>query len=120
MFLQLYLLDMAKIEQFNQIFASISRLSRPYVPFANRRSPILAPWSCLQLLLAYHEYSENLMPYRMTTVRTYLRSRWVRVGLGLLIIGSAPLLFVIMAAALHLWPDPNPNPIGGPRSFASS
>ena len=58
---------------------------------------------------------DNAHPHlldRSSTVRTYLRSRWVRVGLGLLIIGSAPLLFIILAAALHLWPDPNPNPLG--------
>jgi hypothetical protein len=45
-------------------------------------------------------------------MREYLRSRWVRVGLGLLIIGSGPLLGIIVAADLGFWPDPNPNPIG--------
>jgi hypothetical protein len=45
-------------------------------------------------------------------MHTYLQSRWVKFGLGLLIIGSAPLLFIIVAAAIGLWPDPNPNPIG--------
>ncbi len=44
--------------------------------------------------------------------REYLRSTMVRVGLGLLIVGSAPLLAIIVAAELGLWPDPNPNPIG--------
>jgi len=42
----------------------------------------------------------------------YLRSWWVRVGLGLLVVGAAPLVFIIIAAAVGLWPDPNPNPIG--------
>ena len=42
----------------------------------------------------------------------YLRSRLVQVGLGLLILGTGPLLFIIVAAAVGLWPDPNPNPIG--------
>lgn len=42
----------------------------------------------------------------------YLRSWWLRIGLGLLIVGAAPLLFIIVAAAIGLWPDPNPNPIG--------
>ena len=46
------------------------------------------------------------------SMRTYLQSRWTKVGLGLLIIGSGPLLFIIVAAAVGLWPDPNPNPIG--------
>lgn len=45
-------------------------------------------------------------------MRDYLRSTWVKVGIGLLIVGAAPLMFIIAAAALGLWPDPNPNPIG--------
>jgi len=45
-------------------------------------------------------------------VRAYLESRWVKVGIGLLLVGTGPLLFVIVAAAVDLWPDPNPNPIG--------
>ena len=42
----------------------------------------------------------------------YLESTWVRVGLVLLVVGATPLLFIITAAALGLWPDPNPNPVG--------
>ena len=42
----------------------------------------------------------------------YLRSWWVRAGLALLVVGAGPLLFIIAAAAVGLWPDPNPNPIG--------
>ena len=45
-------------------------------------------------------------------MREYLQSRLVQVGLGLLILGTCPLLFIIVAAAVGLWPDPNPNPIG--------
>src|SRR6267142_1551712 len=45
-------------------------------------------------------------------MRQYLRSRLVQVGLGLLVLGTGPLLFIILAAAVGLWPDPNPNPIG--------
>lgn len=30
----------------------------------------------------------------------------------MLIVGTGPLLFIILAAAIGLWPDPNPNPIG--------
>jgi len=30
----------------------------------------------------------------------------------MLILGTGPLLFIIVAAAIGLWPDPNPNPIG--------
>ncbi len=42
----------------------------------------------------------------------YLRSGWVRAGIALLVIGASPLLFIIVAADLGFWPDPNPNPIG--------
>jgi len=42
----------------------------------------------------------------------YLRSGWVRAGIALLVIGASPLLFIIVAAGLGFWPDPNPNPIG--------
>ena len=42
----------------------------------------------------------------------YLRSGWVRAGIALLVIGASPLLFIIVAAELGFWPDPNPNPIG--------
>lgn len=45
-------------------------------------------------------------------MRAYLRSTWVKVGLGLLVVGAGPLVFIIVAAAVGLWPDPNPNPIG--------
>ena len=45
-------------------------------------------------------------------MRTYLQSTWVKVGLGLLVVGACPLIFIIVAAAVGLWPDPNPNPIG--------
>jgi len=45
-------------------------------------------------------------------MRQYLKSVWVEVGLALLVVGAGPLLFIIFAAAVGLWPDPNPNPIG--------
>jgi hypothetical protein len=47
-----------------------------------------------------------------SAMREYLGSKWVRVGLALLVIGATPLLFIIAAAAVGLWPDPNPNPVG--------
>jgi hypothetical protein len=43
---------------------------------------------------------------------SYLRSWWVRAGLTLLLLGSAPLMAILVAATVGLWPDPNPNPIG--------
>jgi hypothetical protein len=42
----------------------------------------------------------------------YLRSNWVKVGLVLFVLGTGPLLFITTAAAVGLWPDPNPNPAG--------
>jgi len=44
-------------------------------------------------------------------VTPYLRSRLVQVGLIMLILGSGPLLFVILIAKLGLYHDPNPNPV---------
>ena len=45
-------------------------------------------------------------------MRDYLQSTWVKVGLGLLIVGAGPLFLIIVAAPLGLWSDPNPNPVG--------
>ena len=45
-------------------------------------------------------------------VRRYLQSRWVKTGIGLLFIGAAPLVLILLASAVGLWPDPNPNPVG--------
>lgn len=45
-------------------------------------------------------------------MKRYLKSRLVQVGVGMLIVGSGPLFFIIAASELGLWPDPDPNPIG--------
>jgi hypothetical protein len=45
-------------------------------------------------------------------MRSYLQSPLVKAGIVLLVVGSGPLLFIVVAAAVGLWPDPNPNPIG--------
>jgi len=45
-------------------------------------------------------------------MRTYFQSWWARIGAALLILGSAPLVLIIAAAAVSPWPDRNPNPIG--------
>jgi hypothetical protein len=42
----------------------------------------------------------------------WMQSRLIKVGAALLIFGTGPLLFIIAAAAVGLWPDPDPNPIG--------
>jgi hypothetical protein len=45
-------------------------------------------------------------------ISRYLKSYWVRGGLIVLLVGSGPLFLIIGAAAMGLWPDPDPNPIG--------
>ena len=45
-------------------------------------------------------------------MRDYLSSTLVKIGLLALLLGSGPLLFIILAAAVGLWPDPHPNPVG--------
>jgi len=42
----------------------------------------------------------------------YFRSRWAKIGLGLVLFGWGPLVAIILLAMLGLWPDPNPNPVG--------
>ncbi len=36
----------------------------------------------------------------------------MKLGLGLLVFGVGPLVAIVVLAAVGLWPDPNPNPIG--------
>jgi hypothetical protein len=33
------------------------------------------------------------------------------IGLALFVLGQVPPVFIIVAARLRLWPDPNPNPM---------
>ncbi len=42
----------------------------------------------------------------------YFQSPWIRGGAAVFAAGTLPLLTVILLAAVHLWPDPNPNPVG--------
>jgi hypothetical protein len=51
-------------------------------------------------------------PRLATAVHEYTANRWVKIGLALVVLGWGPLLAIIALTALHLWPDPNPNPIG--------
>jgi len=39
-------------------------------------------------------------------------TRMFWIGIGLLVLGTGPLLAIILAASLGLLSDPNPNPIG--------
>jgi hypothetical protein len=45
-------------------------------------------------------------------MRRYLANRSFRIGFGLFLIGTGPLLAIILAAKLGLTRDPNPNPVG--------
>jgi hypothetical protein len=45
-------------------------------------------------------------PPRFTLTRMF----WI--GIGLLVLGTGPLLAIILAASLGLLSDPNPNPVG--------
>lgn len=45
-------------------------------------------------------------------MQKYLANKWFKIGLALVIFGWSPLLIIILLAAIGLWPDPNPNPIG--------
>src|SRR4030095_295536 len=43
--------------------------------------------------------------------RDYFQSNGVRAEISI-VVSAAPLLLIIAAAWLGLWPDPNPNPVG--------
>jgi hypothetical protein len=45
-------------------------------------------------------------------MKDYVHNRWILIGLALVVFGWGPLLGIILLAAIGLWPDPNPNPIG--------
>jgi hypothetical protein len=51
-------------------------------------------------------------------MKGYLSNRWIKIGLSLVLFGWGPLLLIILLAAVGLWPDPNPNPIGPGLLFA--
>lgn len=45
-------------------------------------------------------------------MKKYLGNRWFKIGFWLVVIGWGPLLGIVLLAAIGLWPDPNPNPVG--------
>jgi hypothetical protein len=45
------------------------------------------------------------------TMKEYLKSWWVRAGLVGLVVGTGPLVSVMVAARLGFNDDPNPNPV---------
>ncbi len=45
-------------------------------------------------------------------MKNYLGNRLIQIGLVLVLVGWTPLWGIVLFAAVGLWPDPNPNPIG--------
>jgi hypothetical protein len=45
-------------------------------------------------------------------MQDYAANRWIKIGLVLVVLGWGPLFAIIGLASIHLWPDPEPNPIG--------
>jgi FtsH-binding integral membrane protein len=45
-------------------------------------------------------------------MREYLSNVWMKSGLALAVVGWGPLWIIVLLAAVGLWPDANPNPIG--------
>ena len=80
------------------------------------RSHSSVAWpSILVLILCFLAPPVGLLAWVLGNGRqrpVYLRSWWVRVGVVLLLLGATPLVAIILAAQLGLWPDPNPNPVG--------
>lgn len=46
------------------------------------------------------------------SMRRYLKDWVFATGLILLVVGSGPLIGIIVLARIGVWPDPDPNPIG--------
>jgi hypothetical protein len=45
-------------------------------------------------------------------MKKYLKNIWLKIALVLVVFGWGPLWVIVLLAAIGLWPDPNPNPIG--------
>jgi hypothetical protein len=45
-------------------------------------------------------------------MKTLWSNRLFKIGAIIALVGWTPLLAIILLAAIGLWPDPNPNPIG--------
>lgn len=45
-------------------------------------------------------------------MKAFFKNKWTIIGLFLAVFGWGPLCTVGVLAAVGLWPDPNPNPIG--------
>ena len=45
-------------------------------------------------------------------MKAFLLNRWSIIGMTLVVLGWSPLLIIIALAAVGLWPDADPNPVG--------
>jgi len=45
-------------------------------------------------------------------MKHFLSNRWSIIGIALVVLGWSPLWIIVALAALGLWPDPDPNPVG--------
>jgi hypothetical protein len=45
-------------------------------------------------------------------MREFMRNRLFRIGAIIALVGWSPLIAIVLLAALGLWPDPDPNPVG--------
>jgi hypothetical protein len=45
-------------------------------------------------------------------MKRYFSNTLFKIGFWLFVIGTGPLVSIIALAAVGVWPDPNPNPIG--------
>ena len=45
-------------------------------------------------------------------MKGFWSNRWSKIGIALVALGWSPLWLIVVLAAIGLWPDPNPNPIG--------
>jgi len=45
-------------------------------------------------------------------MKAYWHNRLFRIGAAIALVGWTPLLAIVLLAAIGLWPDPDPNPIG--------
>ena len=45
-------------------------------------------------------------------MRRYFSNTLIKIGLGLVVVGWLPLWGIAFLAAIGVWPDPDPNPIG--------
>ena len=45
-------------------------------------------------------------------MKEFLANRWSKIGLALVVLGWSPLCLIVLLAAIGLWPDPDPNPVG--------